>query len=84
MGSSYPLVAVGVGVLVALAQTTAGYSQEPDFNPSAATNEQSPANHTPKKTPKKLTSHPSVKALCSQIERSQVQPSQSDRLKNRR
>jgi len=43
MGSSYPLVAVGVGVLVALAHTTAGYSQEPDLNPSVDANEQSPA-----------------------------------------
>lgn len=43
MGSSYPLVAVGVGVLVALAHTTAGYSQEPDLNPSVDANEQSSA-----------------------------------------
>ena len=36
MGSSHPLVAVGVGVLVALSYTSAGYSQEHDLNPVTA------------------------------------------------
>ncbi len=36
MGSSRPLVAVGVGVLVALSYTSAGYSQEHDLNPVTA------------------------------------------------
>ncbi|MBM0742091.1 TolC family protein [Phormidium sp. CLA17] len=41
MGSSHPLVAIGVGVLVALSHTAAGYSQEHDLNPVTAANEQS-------------------------------------------
>ncbi len=41
MGSSHPLVAVGVGFLIALSHTAAGYSQEHDSTPIAAANAQS-------------------------------------------
>jgi outer membrane protein TolC len=40
MGPSHPLVAVGVGVLVALSHTTAGYSQEHDLTAIAVLNPQ--------------------------------------------
>ncbi len=41
MGSSHPLVALGVGVVVALSPTAAGYSQGRDLNPVPAASTQS-------------------------------------------
>ncbi|PZV13030.1 MAG: transporter [Leptolyngbya sp.] len=59
MGSSHPFIAVGVGVLVALSHTTAGYSQEHNLNPVTAVNTPSPSeNHSEKVDELPLTQSP--------------------------
>lgn len=68
MGSSHPLVAVGVGVLVALSYTSAGYSQEHELNPVTP----GVAQSSPEADAKKLTTRFQIKAQHHQIARSRV------------